>query len=176
MKYICAGSVVGSLSAYDGDEGDNAAIEYTIVGGPDAECFSLTVRGPSDPAVLTTLCELDYEADKRVYAVYVRARSIHLFSDATVRIIVDDVNDNVPQLVDFVIIFNNYKDHFDGGQVARIPAHDPDARDRLRFRFVSGNQASLIHLDEETGLVRLDARLNSDMPTNGTLLVSVTGQ
>ena len=167
---------MGTLSAYDSDEGDNAVVVYTIYGGADADSFSLTVRG-SDPATLTTLTELDYESDKRIYSVHVRAQSgEHLFSIAMVTVIVDDVNDNVPQLRDFAIVFNNYRDHFDGGRVARVPAWDPDARDRLRFRFVAGNQAGLLHLDEETGMMRLDSRLNSDMPTNGSLLVSVSGE
>lgn len=56
-----------------------------------------------------------------------------------------------------------------------MPARDPDVNDRLQYRFTSGNVAGLVHLDEQTGAIRLDSRLNSDMPTNGTLTVSVTG-
>ena len=35
------GSVVGELRATDADEGQNARIEYTIVGGPDMKWFTL---------------------------------------------------------------------------------------------------------------------------------------
>jgi hypothetical protein len=168
------GSFVGSLVAHDADLAENAIIEYEIVGGADADFFNLSVA--NEIATLTTLIELDFEADKHEYIVHVQARSDHLFSVAIVRIIVQDVNDNAPILGSFVIVFNNYKDHFQSGIVGRIPARDPDVNDKLRYRFVAKNQVDFLHLDEETGSIRLDARLNSDKPTNGTLLISVTGK
>jgi len=91
-------------------------------------------------------------------------------------VLVEDRNDNAPVLSNFVVVFNNYRNHFHGGDVGRVPAYDPDASDRLRYRFVRGNEARLLHLDADTGAIRLDSRLNSDMPTNGTLVVAVTGQ
>lgn len=169
------GSTVGILVATDQDQGSNAEIEYTISGGPDADSFLLTSEPQNLSAVITTLTDLDFEGEKKEYKIYVRARSFHLFSDAFVKILVQDVNDNIPQLKDFVIVFNNYKDFFHSGNVGRIPAFDPDVSDKLQYRFISGNQANLLHLDEETGFIRLDSRLNSDMATNGTLKVSVTG-
>ena len=169
------GSIVDSILAVDPDEGLNADVKYSIVGGLDADAFSL-VTEKNQPAIITTLVEVDYESNKNIYNIIVRARSFHLFSDATITIHVQDINDNVPHLKDFVIIFNNYQDHFPTGNIGRIPAHDPDVNDELEYRFVSGNQAGLLHLDERTGYLRLDSRLNSDVPTNGTLQVSVTGQ
>lgn len=169
------GSTVGVVMATDQDQGANAEIEYTIVGGADADSFLLTSEPQNLSAVITTLTDLDFESEKKEYRISIRARSFHLFSDATVKILVQDMNDNIPQLKDFVIVFNNYKDFFHSGHVGRIPAFDPDVSDKLQYRFISGNQANLLHLDEETGFVRLDSRLNSDMATNGTLKVSVTG-
>ena len=160
------------------DEGTNAEIDYSIFGGVDADSF-LLMGQPSGDATLSTLVELDFESDRKEYRkeynILVRARSFHLFSDAVVKIVVQDVNDNIPILKDFVILFNNYKDHFQSGFIGKIPAHDPDVGDKLKYRFIHGNQTNLLHLDEDTGIMQLDARLNSDMPTNGTLIVSVTG-
>lgn len=169
------GSFVGGMQATDADGGPNAEIEYTISGGPDADSFLLVIEPQNSSATITTLTDLDFEGEKKEYVIYVRARSFHLFSDAVVRILVQDVNDNIPQLKDFVIIFNNFKDYFHSGRIGRIPAFDPDVNDKLYYRFVSGNQANLLHLNNETGFISLDSRLNSDMPTNGTLKVSVTG-
>lgn len=163
------------ILAVDPDSGINSVVEYSIVGGPDHAAFSLVTQ-PNKPAILTTLIELDYEGGRIQYTVHVRAGSFPLFSDAIIHIFVTDVNDNIPQLDDFIIIFNNFLNYFPTGPIGKIPASDPDVSDTLRYRIVSGNQANLLHLDEDTGMLRLDSRLNSDVPTNGTLQVSVTGR
>jgi cadherin EGF LAG seven-pass G-type receptor 1 len=169
------GSTVGTVSAIDPDDGVNAEIEYSIKNDRDGEDFQLSYR-PYEAAIITTAIELDYEGARREYVITVRARSFHLFRDTTITIHVQDTNDNVPQLQDFIIIFNNYKDHFPTGEIGRIPAHDPDEYDELKYTFVSGNQANLIHLNKFTGMIRLDPRLNSDVPMNATLQVSVDGE
>lgn len=121
------GSTVGQLTAHDSDLDENALVQYQLVGGPDMDSFLLTTETQSSSssnvtssvadgggglvtAVLTTLIELDFEAEKHEYVVHVQARSDHLFSVAIVRIVVVDVNDNAPILGDFLVIFNNYKD------------------------------------------------------------------
>ena len=169
------GSTVNTIMADDPDDGVNSEVKYSIVGGTDADSFALRTR-LNEPATITTLVELDYESGKTQYSIMVRARSFHLFSDALVVIHVIDVNDNVPQLKDFVIIFNNFRNHFPTGEVGRVPASDPDVNDMLSYHFISGNTANVLHLNEETGMIRLDSRLNSDVPTNGTLQVSVSGK
>lgn len=175
MENSPVGSVVGEIHAVDVDEeGGNSAVEYSIVGGTDAESFSLVTQH-QESAVITTLIEVDYETDKKTYSVIVRARSFHLFSDANVKIVVVDINDNMPYMKDFTVLFNNYKNSFPTESIGTLPAFDPDVSDKLKFVFISGNEAKLLHLDENTGDVRLDARLNSDVSTNATFLVSVTG-
>ena len=169
------GSVVGTLTAHDADIGQNAVVEYKIIGGRDANDFQLTTLS-NGSVIVTSRIELDFEAEKHEYMIHVQARSLHLLSVAIVNIRVEDRNDNAPILSDFVIVFNNYRNHFRGGDIGRVPAYDPDASDRLWYRFVRGNEAKLLHLDGDTGAIRLDSRLNSDMQTNGTLFVAVTGQ
>jgi len=169
------GSVVGTLTAHDADVGQNAVVEYKIIGGADADDFRLTTLN-NGSVLVTSLVELDFEAEKHEYVINVQARSLHLLSVAVVNIRVEDRNDNAPILSNFVIVFNNYKNHFHAGDIGRVPAYDPDASDRLWYRFVRGNEAKLLHLDRDTGAMRLDSRLNSDMPTNGTLIIAVTGQ
>ncbi|XP_013421944.1 cadherin EGF LAG seven-pass G-type receptor 2-like isoform X1 [Lingula anatina] len=167
------GSTVGTIRARDPDDGTNAQITYQIRGGMDADAFEL-VDGPGDTAILRTLTELDYESSKKSYEVKVRANSGTLLSEATIIIRVLDVNDNEPQLEHFKIIFNNYKNHFPTGYIAKVPAYDPDETAELTYRFTSGNEAGLLHLDRDTGWIRLDSRLNSDVRTNGTLSVMVS--
>lgn len=102
------GTVVGELRATDADEGGNAKIEYTIVGGADMKWFALkpstgggasgatqqqsanpTVDGGcSSVALLVTRTEMDYESDKKVYNIIVRASSLPLRNDVEVEIFV----------------------------------------------------------------------------------------
>ncbi|ESO95836.1 hypothetical protein LOTGIDRAFT_231995 [Lottia gigantea] len=171
------GTTLTKISAVDPDEGVNALVEYNFVGGADVESFHLVSKG-GEPAIITTKVDLDYESDKKQYEIILRAASDTQFSTATVLINVQDVNDNAPILKDFTIIFNNYLDHFPSSSIGRIPAFDPDIIDqyRLDYKFISGNGANLLHLNQNSGKgeITLDPRLNSDVPRNGTFVVSVS--
>ncbi|XP_070192612.1 cadherin EGF LAG seven-pass G-type receptor 2-like isoform X2 [Littorina saxatilis] len=169
------GSTVARINATDPDEGVNALVEYSFAGGPDVDLFLLSGQ-LGDPAIITTRFSLDYELDKKRYKVILRAQSNTLFSTAQVYINVLDVNDNAPVLQDFSIIYNNYGGSFPREPIGRIPATDPDVSDQelLTYRILSGNEASLLHLNASTGLITLDSRLNSDVPRNGTFRVSVS--
>ena len=171
------GSTVAQITATDPDEGVNALVEYSFDGGPDVDSFELTGRR-GDPAIITTRIPLDYESDKKRYEIILRAASQTQFSTATVLINVRDVNDNAPQLRDFSIIYNNYGGSFPRESIGRIPAFDPDVSDQelLTYRIESGNEAGLLHLNNSTGMITLDSRLNSDVPRNGTFRVSVSGK
>lgn len=169
------GSTVGTLEATDDDEGANAKVEYSIAGGVDANSFSLSYK-PNEPATITSLIELDYEGSQKEYHIIIRARSFHLFSDLRLTIKVQDVNDNKPLLENFVIIFNNFKNHFPTEPIGKIPAFDPDEHDELIYRIIEGNRANILRLDKRSGYITLDSRLNSDVPTNATLQVSVSGK
>lgn len=78
-------------------------------------------------------------------------------------------------LRDFSIIFNNYRGHFPLGQViGRVPAYDADIGDRLHYRFVAGNKANLLLLNDTTGELRLSPSLNTNVPTRALLEVAVS--
>ena len=168
------GSTVDVVRATDPDEGENAVVEYSIVGGPDAGAFSLKFQ-PGEQASIVTMEELDYEGKQNEYTISLRAWSGQRFSNADIIVHVQDINDNIPIMKDFTIVVNNYEDHFPSGIIGKVPAHDPDVMDKLRYRVLSGNQANSIYLDENMGTIQLDSRLNSDVPYNGTMLIAVTG-
>lgn len=170
---VPVGFRVGEIKAFDLDDGSHADMMFSILPGPDSESFTLDSFNGN--TFLVSMVELDFESTKKEFFVDVRARSHHLFTDATIKVVVTDVNDNLPVMDDFIILFNNYKDHFNLGIVGKVPAHDPDVNDNLRYKFVYGNQGRLLHLNETSGIMRLDSRLNSDVPTNGTLVISVSG-
>lgn len=90
--------MVGELRATDADEGSNAKIEYTIVGGPDMKWFALKsatngnnagldqASETESVAQLITRTELDFESENKVYNIIVRASSLPLRNDVDVEI------------------------------------------------------------------------------------------
>ncbi|XP_046828165.1 protocadherin-like wing polarity protein stan isoform X1 [Vespa crabro] len=168
------GSTVGEIYAHDPDEGPNAVVQYSVIGGEDSNSFALNVRPGGDRAELVTLEELDYESPKKKFELVVRAASPPLRSDALVQIMVTDVNDNAPVLKDFQIIFNNFKDFFPTTAIGKIPAVDADVTDKLVYSILAGNNANLIDLNKTTGEIRLSPQLNTNVPRVATMEVSVT--
>ncbi|XP_037826241.1 protocadherin-like wing polarity protein stan isoform X1 [Lucilia sericata] len=168
------GSVVGEIHAHDPDEGVNAVVHYSIIGGDDSNSFSLVTRPGSERAQLLTMTELDYESNRKRFELVIRAASPPLRNDAHVEILVTDVNDNAPVLRDFQVIFNNFRDHFPSGDIGRIPAFDADVSDKLTYRILSGNNANLIRLNQTSGGLSLSPQLNTNVPKFATMEVSVT--
>ncbi|XP_060885601.1 cadherin EGF LAG seven-pass G-type receptor 1 isoform X2 [Labrus mixtus] len=167
------GSVVARITALDPDEGTNAQIMYQIVEGNVPEVFQLDIFNGD----LTALTDLDYETE-REYVIVVQATSAPLVSRATVHIRLVDMNDNTPVLQDFEIIFNNYvtnkSNSFPSGIIGKVPAHDPDVSDKLRYKFESGNELSLLLLNEDTGDLRLSRDLDNDRPLEAPMTISVS--
>ncbi|XP_055704133.1 protocadherin-like wing polarity protein stan [Phlebotomus papatasi] len=168
------GSVVGEIHAHDPDEGVNALVQYSIIGGDDSNFFNLVVRPGSERAQLVTLTELDYESPKKKFELVIRAASPPLRNDVHVEILVTDVNDNAPVLKDFQVIFNNFRDCFPSGEFGRIPAFDADVTDKLNYKILSGNNANLVRLNSSTGGMALSPQLNTNVPKFATMEVSVT--
>ena len=127
------GSKVGDITAHDPDEGANAVILYSIIGGNDADSFTLVPRPDVGSAELLTRVDLDYESPRKRFQLIVRAASPPLRTDIVVEVNVVDVNDNVPVLNDFRIILNNFKNFFPHGNVARVPVFDADVNDKVRL-------------------------------------------
>ncbi|XP_029019747.1 cadherin EGF LAG seven-pass G-type receptor 1 isoform X4 [Betta splendens] len=167
------GSVVARITANDPDEGTNAQIMYQIVEGNIPEVFQLDIFNGD----LTALTDLDYET-KTEYVIVVQATSAPLVSRATVHIRLKDMNDNEPVLQNFEIIFNNYvtnkSNSFPSGIIGKVPAHDPDVTDKLRYKFESGNELSLLVLNEDTGDLRLSRDLDNDRPLEAPMTISVS--
>nr|XP_023025805.1 protocadherin-like wing polarity protein stan [Leptinotarsa decemlineata] len=168
------GSTVGEIYAKDPDEGVNAIVQYSIIGGEDSQSFSLITRPGSEKAELLSMVELDYESPKKRFDLVVRAASPPLRSDAHVEVIVTDVNDNAPILKDFQVVFNNFRDCFPTGPIGKIPAFDADVSDKLHYRILSGNNANLLALNDSSGQLQLSPQLNTNVPKVASMEVSAT--
>ncbi|ODM96856.1 Protocadherin-like wing polarity protein stan [Orchesella cincta] len=178
------GSTVGKLTAWDPDEGVNAQVIYSIVGGVDANSFTLvshpspTVNGQSGgsgSADILTRIELDYESSRKKYDIIVRAASPPLRNDVHVEIHITDVNDNAPMIQpQFFVTLNNYKDHFPVGPIGRVPAVDADISDKLQYTILTGNKANLVYLNESTGMITLSPYLDTNVPLMAKMDVLVS--
>ncbi|XP_046729152.1 cadherin EGF LAG seven-pass G-type receptor 1 isoform X2 [Silurus meridionalis] len=166
-------SVVARITAIDPDEGTNAQIMYQIVEGNVPEVFELDIFTGD----LKALTDLDYET-RTEYVIVVQATSAPLVSRATVHVRLVDVNDNEPVLQNFEIIFNNYitnkSNSFPTGVIGKVPAHDPDVSDKLKYSFMEGNELSLLILNPDTGELKLSRALDNNRPLEATMKVSVT--
>ncbi|XP_041833765.1 cadherin EGF LAG seven-pass G-type receptor 1 isoform X2 [Melanotaenia boesemani] len=173
MENSPVGSVVAQITATDPDELANAEIMYQIVEGNIPEVFQLDIFNGD----LTALIDLDYET-RTEYVIVVQATSAPLVSRAVVHIRLVDMNDNKPVLQNFEIIFNNYvtnkSNSFPSGIIGKVPAHDPDVLDKLRYKFESGNELNLLLLNEETGDLRLNKVLDNDRPLEAPMIISVS--
>lgn len=127
---------MGDILAHDPDEGANAVIQYSIIGGNDADSFTLVPRPDEGSAELLSRVDLDYESARKRFELVVRAASPPLRTDIVVEVNVVDVNDNVPILNDFRIVFNNFKNHFPHGAVTRVPVFDADVNDQVTLNFL----------------------------------------
>lgn len=168
------GSTVGIIKAEDPDEGVNAEVHYTVLSGQDASSFHLVTKPGINGAKIVTNTELDYESSQKKFELVIRASSPPLRNDVHVEILVTDTNDNQPVLKNFLVIFNNFRDHFPSGFIGRIPAFDADVNDNLTYRILSGNNANLIRLNSSTGGISLSPQLNTNVPKFATMEVSVS--
>lgn len=168
------GSTVGTIRADDPDEGVNAEVHYTILSGQDASSFHLITKPGINGAKIVSNTELDYESSQKKFELVIRASSPPLRNDVHVEILVTDTNDNQPVLKNFLVVFNNFRDHFPNGIIGRIPAFDADVNDNLTYRILSGNNANLIRLNSSTGGITLSPQLNTNVPKSAVMEVSVS--
>lgn len=144
-----------------------------IIGGADQELFTLR-KDFNNKLELINEVNLDYESAKKTYNIIVRVTTLYFRYDADVDILVTDENDNKPQLEDFALVFNNYKNNFPSAPVGRVPAFDADINDQLRYRVLAGNNAQLIIVNETTGDIQLSPWLNSNVPMKAVIEVAVS--
>lgn len=158
----------------DDPDSQSSQITYAIVDGADKSSFDLVRDSITNKVELVNLVNFDFESPKKNYQILVRATSPFMRYDVDIDVTVQDENDNRPQLDDFAIVFNNYKNHFPNGPIGRVPAIDLDINDQLRYRVISGNNAQLIVVNETTGDIHLSPWLNSNVPMRAIITIEVS--
>ncbi|XP_041956045.1 cadherin-10a [Alosa sapidissima] len=129
------GSTVGRIKAKDGDAGENAEMEYSIIDGDGREFFSILTDSMTKEGIIMVKKKLDYER-QRVYTVKVEVNNTKLdsryssfgpFRDtATVKITAQDV-DEPPVFSVSPYVVEVREDTARGNTIGKVTAWDPDS-------------------------------------------------
>ncbi|XP_076815367.1 protocadherin Fat 1-like isoform X2 [Clavelina lepadiformis] len=152
------GSTVLQITASDADSGANGQIRYTILPNEDSSDATFFLLDP-DSGVVWTARGLDHESTPKLSFV---ARATDsgmpmLYTDVTVTLYVDDVNDNPPEFnketYEFYVNVNAKPGQF----IGKISAWDADSedRDKLVYTLHRSTTSSLLEINPTTGVVAL---------------------
>ena len=161
-------TLIGELSASDLDR--HQTLTYSFLDG-DTLIFSISDSGI---ITLTEAGSLDYETQTLYeFDVVVRDNGIPMMGDtASIRIEVNDLNDEIPQIeVDSLLEISEFwaVDQL----LTTITATDADANTQLVYGIASGNEEGWISVNEENGQIRLAQEVEY-IPEANTDIVQVS--
>ncbi|KAL1432894.1 hypothetical protein MTO96_001889 [Rhipicephalus appendiculatus] len=169
------GSSVLTVSAVDRDvRPNNHQFFYSIVDGDPNKAFSVDAQ----TGLLQTSMPLDRETVP-VYSLTVAAidhGSPPQTGTTVVRVTLDDVNDNGPELEPADLLGYVLEDEPPYTSVITLSARDPDLAPNgapFTYTLVGGARKSLFELDRDTGLLRTTQRLDREATPSIQLLVEV---
>ncbi|XP_061607074.1 protocadherin-16-like isoform X2 [Phyllopteryx taeniolatus] len=164
------GTTVLTVVATDRDQGSNGHVTF---GGVTEEGF---VINPST-GVITTTKELDKELrDHYILTVYARDRGLPPnFAKATVRVEVEDVNDNAPVFAQPWYGLEVPENHA-AVELCFLKATDPDsgAGGELEYRITAGDPDGDFRLHASTGALSTQRGLDRETKAEYTLEVTAT--
>ncbi|XP_054900824.1 protocadherin-17 isoform X2 [Poeciliopsis prolifica] len=178
------GEYLGSVLAHDPDLGQNGTVYYSIinsnVSGGDVNTY---VNVNAANGAIYAVRSFNYEQIKYFdFKVLAKdAGSPHLESNATVRISVLDVNDNIPVIVLPLLQNDTAEIHVPrnvgvGYIVTTVRAVDNDYGEsgRLTYEISDGNEEHLFEIDPITGEVRTAHPFWDDVNTIVELIIRVS--
>lgn len=144
------GTSVIQVSATDKDSGRNSDLTYHLI---DKETNFFEIDQLNGLLVISQV--LDYET-KQQFTLKVKATdngTSPLSSEAIIIVNVIDVNDNPPNFRE-----SSYQATLDematcGHIVVKVQASDPDSKDDLQYKILSGNEGRYFSINESSGLI-----------------------
>jgi hypothetical protein len=166
-----AGGVIGSVFAQDADSGSNADITYSIA---DSELDGTVFRLDAGSGDVSTAFPLDRELQDSYSFTVVALDSgtPPLSSQATVRVVVEDSNDNPPVFSQEVYSTTQGEDVTVGSPLLAVNATDEDIgiNGDVTFRLALSG-AGLFSLNEISGQLTLAGSLDAESALSHTLQV-----
>ncbi|KAF1373245.1 hypothetical protein PFLUV_G00258430 [Perca fluviatilis] len=133
------GSVVGVIRAMDADIGENAEMDYRIIGSDGPGMFDISTNRSTQDGVIVLRKPLDFER-KRQYILRIQVENSHInprfFSvgpfrdEATIKIIVEDV-DEPPVFERTSYVMEVKEDAARNTVIGSVSASDPDDKNSL---------------------------------------------
>ena len=151
VEGLPVGSNVLNVSAVDNDSGANAAIAYHLEGS-NSEHFSISSDG-----MITTAIVLDADSVP-TYTLTVVAMDMGVMAmvgQATIHISILNINDNVPEFVSKVFVFNATEELPPPQDIGQVEAFDRDGNftGRVTFEIAQGQDPFPFLVNSTTGIV-----------------------
>ena len=148
--------ILGTVFASTGNKND--LITYSIKRGNDSDHFTIDPV-TSDSGTQLSFSNGDYEMQREYYAVI--EAFIGSYSDISfVRVIMIDINDNIPVFVDKMIEVNISENADIGSIVAVLRATDADDKNNGMVTFKMETNSSLFSISPYTGEIRVTGNLD----------------
>lgn len=172
------GTIVGAVQASDLDA--TAVLSYSITAGNtgSSKGFLQGNRTPfainSQTGGITVADNYDLNLDSyQEFNLTVRVSDGSKNKSATVKIIIDDLNEYAPELSDKTVTIAENSPN--SSLVAVMTATDRDARAVLEYSIVAGNTESIFAINAQTGRVVVDksSSLDAEVYDSFSLLISV---
>ncbi|KAM3724445.1 Protein dachsous [Dirofilaria immitis] len=145
------GTLIATVTATDVDA--DTQLEYSLLSSNDL--FEI------DPFTgkIFLIQNLDYEINKE-HTIHIQVTDGENISRTTLRIIVEDINDNAPQFEEQFYLINVAKDVKLGSKIAKIRANDPDTGLAGTVRYeLAVNSTTNFKIDPESGDLIVVAKL-----------------
>ncbi|XP_067890511.1 protocadherin Fat 4-like [Heterodontus francisci] len=154
-----SGSVIGSLSASDTDQGINGHIMYSIVAGNNGGYFTIG----NTTGLLTLVRSLDFEMDS-VYSLQIYGQDggwISKTGSVNVVIRVEDVNDNPPAFCGNVFFATVAENSPCGTTVFKVNATDNDSGIHAEINYaIEDGHPEVFFINPQSGIITLQEILN----------------
>ena len=159
------------------DQGQNAHIQYAIIGGNGSSRFDVE----RDSGWIKV--RLSLQADiGNYYNLIVEAKDQGMPSpmsaQVNVQLLVTNSNDNAPSFLQSTYHMSVYEDLSVGSEIKYVTATDTDSgvNGMLLYSIVSGNEAGLFAIGERTGLVIVAKSLDYEKSTSHTMQIRARDQ
>lgn len=95
------------------------------------------------------------------------------FSKQTFRVTIEDRNDNQPEFSESTYRVDKLPENTDiGFVIIEVRANDRDSASVIRYSIISGNEEGAFKVEESTGRISVDARLDYEKTTTYNLTIS----
>jgi len=146
----------------------NDTVSYSII-DPSNKLTIDSING-----VITTVAPIDYELETSINAIVTATSIDGSLSTQLISIIVQDVNDNAPIIVDNQT-YTVAENLSSGSTVGTVQATDVDTATILQnWQIVSGNSSSAFSIDTNTGVLSVTTATELDFETTPQYTLGIT--